>query len=275
MTVASKDVTGTKSPQLVRRNFLGMDMVDAENLDGVVLALEQKAWRTDKDRLPLVVTPNVDIVVQLETLADKAVARHFSDAWCVLPDGQPLVMLGRRCGVPFRARLAGSSLVEQLWPILSTREERVLVIAATDETATALRAENESCVVVVPPMFDGNDQAQIDAVCSSAISAMQGMLADYVFVGISFPKSHKLIDALLEAWPQADEAPVFLGIGASFEMYLGNRRRAPQWVQDRGLEWLYRFAQEPKRLFHRYFIRDSRFFLIAARALRQSRSNKD
>lgn len=252
-----------------------MDMVDAENLDGVVAALEQKEWRADEDRLPLVATPNVDIVVQLETMSDPAIARHFSDAWCVLPDGQPLVMLGRRCGVPFRARLAGSTLVEQLWPVLSAKKERVLVIAATDETATALRAENDSCVVVVPPMFDGNDRAQVDAVCKSAVSAMQDNPADYVFVAIGFPKSNKLIDVLLETWPETDETPVFLGVGASFEMYLGNRRRAPQWVQDRGLEWLYRFAQEPKRLFHRYFIRDSRFFLIAARALRQSRSNKD
>ena len=264
----------------VRREFLGMSLVDAASLDGIVEALEAKAWRAEPDRLPVVATPNVDIVVQLTEIKDESVSNHFSEGWCVLPDGQPLILLARRCGVSLAARLAGSSLVDQLWPRLVSAGAGVLVLAANDRTAEALRSEHADVVVVVPPMIDGSDPTQVSSVVETALAAVAehvaggGREVDYVFVGIGFPKASLLIQELLEKWPDQAMLPVFLGIGASFEMYFGSARRAPEWIQNIGMEWLFRFVQEPRRLFHRYFIRDSKFLLIAARTYRSSRSSR-
>ncbi len=264
----------------VRREFLDMSLVDAESLDGVVDALEAKAWRAEPGRLPIVVTPNVDIVVQLAEIKNESVSNQFSEGWCVLPDGQPLIMLARRCGVSLEARLAGSSLVAQLWPRLATSGAGVLVLAANDRTASSLRSEHPEAVVVVPPMIDADDPAQVSAVVEIALAATAkhvaggGSKIDYVFVGIGFPKSALLIQGLLESWPDQESLPVFLGIGASFEMYFGSARRAPEWVQNIGMEWLFRFVQEPRRLFHRYFIRDSKFLVIAAKTYWSSRSSR-
>nr|WP_316047395.1 WecB/TagA/CpsF family glycosyltransferase [Planococcus glaciei] len=58
------------------------------------------------------------------------------------------------------------------------------------------------------------------------------------------------------------KVPVSLGIGASFDFEAGTIRRAPIWMQKSGLEWFWRFCQEPKRMFKRYFIDDSQFFLL-------------
>ncbi len=272
MTAPTSGPVDAPNSLIVRRKFLGMNLVDASDLRGVVDALERRAWRSEPGMLPVVVTPNVDIVVQLNSIENPRIRRQFSDGWCVLPDGQPLIALSRKCGVPLAARLAGSSLVDELWPRLAKLESPVLVLAANDGTAGALQRENSQATIIVPPMFDGGDEAQVEKIAKSAIAAMGPETADFVFVGIGFPKSSLLMCSLLEQWPEPDRLPVLLGVGASFEMYLGERRRAPVWVQDIGLEWLFRFAQEPRRLFHRYFVRDSQFLWIALRALRESRS---
>ncbi len=272
MTAATKGPIDAPQSLIVRQRFLGMDLVDAANLDGVISALEEKAWRSEPDRLPVVVTPNVDIVVQLDDMDDPQIRNQFANGWCVLPDGQPIVTLAKMCGVSLTTRLAGSSLVDELWPRLAKAKERVLVIASNEESAIALRRENSEATVVVPPMFDGNDAEQIHAVVMNTLEAMGDRPADYVFIGIGFPKSSTLICSLLDGWPDQEKLPVLFGVGASFEMYLGQARRAPVWIQKIGMEWLFRFAQEPRRLFHRYFIRDSRFLLIAFRTLRSCRS---
>ena len=272
MTAATSGPIDAPKSMIVRREFLGMDMVDAPNLQGVIEALEARAWRSEPERLPVVVTPNVDIVVQLDSIDDAQILRQFSEGWCVLPDGQPLIALSKRCGVPLTSRLAGSSLVDELWPRLADAQTPVLVLAANETLACALRQENAAASIVVPPMFDGEDESQVDDVAKSAIAAMGTDRADFVFVGIGFPKSSKLVCALLEQWPEQDQLPILLGVGGSFEMYLGERRRAPIWIQKAGLEWFFRFAQEPRRLFHRYFVRDSQFVRIAVRAIRESRA---
>ena len=61
--------------------------------------------------------------------------------------------------------------------------------------------------------------------------------------------------------------PIFLLLGGSFEMYLGTTKRAPTWMQRVGLEWFFRFLMEPKRLFRRYFVTDTRFVWLLAREL--------
>ena len=280
MTAPMTGPLNASQSSFVRRDFLGMSLIDAASLDGVVDALEAKAWRAEPDRLPVVVTPNVDIVVQLTEINEESVSNQFSNGWCVLPDGQPLIMLARRCGIPLAARLAGSSLVDQLWPRLVSAGAGVLVLAANDRTAAALRSEHPGAVVIVPPMIDGDDPAQVSGVVETALAAVAdhvaggGSTIDYVLVGIGFPKSSILIHDLVKNWPDREMLPVFLGIGASFEMYFGVARRAPEWVQNIGMEWLFRFVQEPRRLFHRYFIRDSKFLLIAAKTYWSSRPTR-
>ena len=62
-----------------------------------------------------------------------------------------------------------------------------------------------------------------------------------------------------------------LGIGASLDFVAGTVKRAPAWMADRGLEWAFRLAQEPRRLFHRYFVRDPQYLAIVARQYASAR----
>jgi N-acetylglucosaminyldiphosphoundecaprenol N-acetyl-beta-D-mannosaminyltransferase len=76
-----------------------------------------------------------------------------------------------------------------------------------------------------------------------------------VFLGLGFPKQERLAEGLRKYFPEA----WFVGCGGSIAMVAGEVSRAPRWVQAMGAEWLYRFAQEPARLFRRYFMEDIPF----------------
>jgi N-acetylglucosaminyldiphosphoundecaprenol N-acetyl-beta-D-mannosaminyltransferase len=79
--------------------------------------------------------------------------------------------------------------------------------------------------------------------------------ADVVWVGLSTPKQERW----MHEHRQLLRAPVLLGVGAAFDLIAGTKRTAPKWMQENGLEWLYRLMQEPKRLWRRYLIGGSKF----------------
>jgi N-acetylglucosaminyldiphosphoundecaprenol N-acetyl-beta-D-mannosaminyltransferase len=88
--------------------------------------------------------------------------------------------------------------------------------------------------------------------------------ADIVWVGLGTPKQDRAAVALAR-----DAGVVAVAIGAAFDFIAGNKPEAPQWMQDSGLEWMHRFASEPRRLWKRYLIGNSRFVYAAYRYRRQ------
>ena len=122
--------------------------------------------------------------------------------------------------------------------------------------------------MVVPPHFDAEDPAQLASVVEACREAIREVQPEFVFLGISFPKQQRIALALVDELRRSGEPmPLFLLFGGSFEMYLGTVRRAPNWMQRLGLEWFFRFVLEPRRLFRRYFVTDTRFAWLLAREL--------
>jgi N-acetylglucosaminyldiphosphoundecaprenol N-acetyl-beta-D-mannosaminyltransferase len=78
---------------------------------------------------------------------------------------------------------------------------------------------------------------------------------DLLFVAISSPKKEQFLGRY-----QAEmKIPFAMGVGGTFDVAIGHVKRAPVWMQKSGLEWFYRFLQEPRRMFRRYFIEDMAF----------------
>ena len=90
---------------------------------------------------------------------------------------------------------------------------------------------------------------------------------DIVWVGIGVPKQEKWMATMRDRL----EVPVMFGVGAAFDFHAGRISQAPRWMQDRGLEWIYRIAQEPRRLLPRYLYYNPRFLLSFARQLGRER----
>jgi N-acetylglucosaminyldiphosphoundecaprenol N-acetyl-beta-D-mannosaminyltransferase len=184
------------------------------------------------------------------------------------PDGQPIVWTSRIVKPSLKSRLPGSSMFPAIWKRVVADQRRAMIVAANEETAAHLRRELPDVGVVVPPQFDAAAPMQLGAVVRSCLDMIEKVQPEFVFFGISFPKQQRVALALEEELRRTGGTmPIFLLLGGSFEMYVGTTRRAPRWMQRAGLEWFFRFLLEPKRLFRRYFVTDTRFAWLFAREL--------
>lgn len=208
----------------------------------------------------LVVTPNVDHLRRLQLDA------HFRHAYeradVVLADGMPLVWASRLQGPRLPCRVAGSNL---LWSLSAAAADVGLPIfllggrpGSADATAKVLLARSPHLRIVgcaVPEVGFEKDPRQLERLVEDIREATGEAASGIVFLALGTPKQEllaaRLVDTIHDVW--------LVGVGAAFDMAAGRVRRAPSWAQRSGLEWLFRLAQEPKRLFRRYVIEDAPF----------------
>jgi N-acetylglucosaminyldiphosphoundecaprenol N-acetyl-beta-D-mannosaminyltransferase len=253
------------------RNLFGFNFVSDHDVTNVVDRITGP--QPSDELLPFVLTPNVDYIVRLRESRHADLAEVLPRARYVLPDGQPIVWTSRFTGEPLPARLPGSTMFPVMWKRVVDERRPTVVIASNDRTAAALRREYPEAGVVVPHHFNADDRTEVATVAAQVVDSIRATDAEFVFVGISFPKQQRVALAAMDTLRAAGErVPLFLLLGGSFEMYLGEVKRAPTWVQKSGLEWLFRFIQEPRRLFKRYFVTDTRFILLLVQELVRCRT---
>lgn len=267
-TVAPRDGGQGPADRLERIHLFGLPLVSAPSLDPVVAQIVDGVDPVE-GVAPVVLTPNVDIVVHLDHAPHSVETGLFRRAQYCLPDGQPVVAASRLLRRPLGARLAGSDLFAKLWPRIVADQVPVVVVASSGEAAEALADDDPRAEFVVPPMFSADDGEAIDRIVDDILGAARRVEPRFILVGVGNPKDARLIDALIERWdPTIGPLPLSMGLGASFLLHLGHKKRAPEWVQRVGLEWFHRFLQEPRRLFRRYFVDDVAFLGIVWREWR-------
>jgi N-acetylglucosaminyldiphosphoundecaprenol N-acetyl-beta-D-mannosaminyltransferase len=200
-----------------------------------------------------VATANLDFLA----LARKdARLRHLlNSATIVVADGAPVAWLARVAGAKRVARVAGVDLVGALCAAGDPASPlRVLIYGSSPEiagpAAEELARRWPGIVVsdVVCPPFRPLRPAEIEADRARIAAAAPHL----VLVALGFPAQEQLAADWFEAAPTA----TWVGIGGTLDFYAGHRRRAPRWMQRTGTEWLARLAQEPRRLWRRYLLRD-------------------
>jgi N-acetylglucosaminyldiphosphoundecaprenol N-acetyl-beta-D-mannosaminyltransferase len=206
-----------------------------------------------RDRPRFVCTGNLD------HLAIAAQDREFRTAYetadLVVADGAPVVWLSKLAGTPLRERVAGSDLFWMLGDA-SARTGVTLfflggVEGAADSAKAALEKRYPGAKIVgtyCPPFKTFATQEEQDKIRDEVKKASP----DILLVAFGAPKQEKWIAANKDRLG----VPIAIGVGGSFEMASGMLKRAPVWLQRAGLEWAYRFAQQPRRLFERYIVRD-------------------
>lgn len=272
-TIFSMTATTPRRDGLRRVELFGFDFVDDTSVDRVAdLVLDGSP--AEVEGAPVVVTPNTDLLVQVSNSEDPGLRRFFSRAWCVLPDGQPIVWASRLLGTPLRFRLTGSDLFARLWPRLVQRRVPVFVLAPSAAVAAGLEESNPAASALVAPMVDPSVREEITQLAAQCVAQITAMVAQVVVLSLGHPKDSLLAEEILAQLDGTGVLPFVLCLGASAEMYLGIRRRAPLWVQRCSAEWLYRFVQEPRRLFYRYFVRDAAFVPLVWREHRSRRQER-
>lgn len=212
-----------------------------------------------------VFTPNVDHVVLVEE--DTALRAAYRDASLSLVDGMPLLWCSRLLGVRLPEKVSGSDLVRPLLERAAARGWRVYFLGglpgAAEEAARVMKAALPALIVAGTdaPMIDLKRPASERA---DIVERIRAARPDIVLVGLGAPKQELWIHENAERLRPA----LLFGIGASIDFLAGAVPRAPAWMSNAGLEWFYRLAKEPKRMWRRYLVRGPRFLPILARDLR-------
>jgi N-acetylglucosaminyldiphosphoundecaprenol N-acetyl-beta-D-mannosaminyltransferase len=175
-----------------------------------------------------------------------------------VPDGMPLVWALRMLGHPLESRVYGPDLMELACARAARTGQRVYLYGGRNHGALAqlareLRLRHPGLRIVggqAPPFRPLT--AEEDAAVAAEINASH---ADVVWVGIGVPKQEKWMARMRERL----DAPVLVGVGAAFDFHAGLIPQAPAWLQRRGMEWAFRLAQEPRRLWRRYLLYNPRF----------------
>ena len=173
-----------------------------------------------------------------------------------LPDGGPLSRYSRRKGFADAARVTGPDLMRELLKESGTKHYRHYFYGSTQETLDILREKitEKYPGAVIAGMYSPPFRPLTADEDAKIVEKINAAKPDFVWVGLGAPKQ--------ERWMAAHENRVqalMLGVGAAFDYEAGNIRRTPAWMQRCNLEWLYRLMQDPKRLFKRYFVTNTKF----------------
>jgi N-acetylglucosaminyldiphosphoundecaprenol N-acetyl-beta-D-mannosaminyltransferase len=182
----------------------------------------------------------------------------------VVPDGMPVVWAANLLGERLRDRVYGPELMLRYSKHSAERGHRVWLYGGRDQgslvqLALSLRRRHPGIQVVggYSPPFRPLGEDEESAVARQINEARP----DVLWVGIGVPKQEKWMARMRERL----DVPVMCGVGAAFDFHAGRVSMAPSWMQERGLEWIYRTLQEPRRLLGRYLSTNPRFVMAFTR----------
>jgi N-acetylglucosaminyldiphosphoundecaprenol N-acetyl-beta-D-mannosaminyltransferase len=168
----------------------------------------------------------------------------------VVPDGMPLVWVGRIKGHPLRHRVCGSELMDEFCRVTGNAYRHFFYGGAPGVAEKLARSLHEKHGIVVAGTYTPPFRPLTSAEEKELASSVELTSPDVLWVGLSTPKQEKWMYEHRDAF----EVPVMLGVGAAFDMNCGNLRRAPEWMRNSGLEWFFRLLCEPRRLWRRYLV---------------------
>ena len=193
----------------------------------------------------------------MEARHDEEFGRVLEGASMVVPDGYPLVVLGRRKGFALARRVYGPELMETFCEETARKGYRHYFYGGAEGVAEELAkrfarrfAGMEIAGTHCPP-FRALTEEEEREVCEE----IRASKADVVWVGLSTPKQERWMARVREALG----VPVMVGVGAAFDFHTGRVAQAPRWMRENGMEWFFRLMSEPRRLWRRYLVNGSEF----------------
>ena len=210
---------------------------------------------------------NLDILIRADK--DEAFKEALLGSDLILMDSTPLMKIARRRGLSVKEKLSGSDLMPRICAYAAEKSYTCFILGGMSGVPEAASDKLEGSfpgfevVGTLSPEFGFE---QDEAMTKAVIEAVKGANPDFMFLCLGEPKAGMFISSHLDELG----VPFTFNVGAAVDFAAGNVTRAPEWMQNAGLEWLYRFAQEPKRLFKRYFVDSWHFLEILKKYGKQS-----
>jgi N-acetylglucosaminyldiphosphoundecaprenol N-acetyl-beta-D-mannosaminyltransferase len=227
-----------------RVDVLGVE-VSAVNMEQVLGSVEQ--WIADRDHQYVCVTAAHSV---MDCHHDPALRRTFNASGLTVPDGMALVWLLKLHNQKHTSRVYGADLMQAVCQRSVEKGWRHLLYGGEQGVAEMLQArlEGQFPGIQIVGTYSPPFRAPTEAEDREIVKWINDRQPDIVWVGISTPKQERWMGAHRG---QVD-ASVMVGVGAAFDFLSGRKQQAPLWVQRSGVEWLFRLATEPKRLWPRY-----------------------
>lgn len=247
-----------------RYRFLGLP-VDALTGDEALSRMERMVRGGEPSHILFL---NVDVIVKADRDSALKLAIDHSDM-CLM-DGKPPLKVARRLGIPLPEKISGSDFVPAACAVAERAGFSVFILGGKEGVPEKARdnllAKHPDLKIagVYSPKFgfekDDVELAKINTMLNKA-------KPDILLACLSCPKQEIFVE---ENKPK-HRVPVSISCGATVDFLAGDVRRAPKWVSRAGIEWLYRFIKEPRRLFKRYFVDSWHFLAMCARMRKENR----
>ncbi|WP_292188734.1 WecB/TagA/CpsF family glycosyltransferase [Butyrivibrio sp.] len=182
--------------------------------------------------------------------------RVLNGAAFTFPDGNPIAQFQQKMGHELSERVAGPDFMEHMFRNTADGQLSHFFYGASQETLDALKVNLEKKYpgIVIKGMYSPPFRPLSEEEDKADIEMINAAGADIVWIGLGAPKQEK--------WMQAHKGlihGVMMGVGAGFDFHAGTIKRAPKWIQNFGLEWLYRLFQDPGRLVKRYVVTNGKY----------------
>ena len=193
---------------------------------------------------------------------DAALRDAIDGAHLVTMDGQAVVWAARARGQLVPGRVAGADLMEELLAHSARRGYSVFLFGAQQDVVEecVARARQLYPDLVIAGYRNGYFQAADEP---AIVAAIRDARPDILFLGFGSPTK----EYFMTAHYRELGVPFVMGVGGTFDVFAGRVARAPRWMQRSGLEWCFRLAQEPRRMWKRYLVGNTRFLSLVARDL--------
>ncbi len=179
-----------------------------------------------------------------------------NNSFMTLPDGKPLSVVGKKRGKSSMGRVTGPDFLEEVLKRTENTEVKHYFYGTTQEnldsfiSAVKKSYPNLKIAGAEPSVFRSLTVKEEDEL----LERISESEADFVWIALGAPRQEFFCNKL-----SSRSNAVWVAVGGAFNVISGVIPRAPQWMQDHGLEWFYRFMKEPRRLFKRYFVTNSKF----------------
>ncbi|MFQ8599372.1 MAG: WecB/TagA/CpsF family glycosyltransferase [Oscillospiraceae bacterium] len=226
--------------------------ISAVNLEGSVRYIEDNLRNAKGNYIC------VSNVHHCDGQEDEGYRQIQTNSFLSVPDGKPLSVVGKRRGYPEMDRVTGPNLMRRLFEDSAARGYTHYLYGNTAKNLQILTEQLQrdyphlQIVGYEPSVFHELSDQEADELAQRVNAASP----DFLWVGIGAPHQEKLCARLA-----GKVNSLMVGVGGAFNILGGIIPEAPSWMQNLSLEWLYRLLQEPKRLFKRYFVTNTKFLL--------------
>jgi len=217
--------------------------------------LARAKWMTLNHGFRFLVTPNVDHLVRVHK-EPEVFNPLYEASWLSVCDSRILELLAKFSGIPLKA-VPGSDLTQQLFDNVISKDDPITVIGADTEIIETVKSlYGLDKINHYEPPFGLRHKPDEVAKAAEFIAKNP---ARYVFICVGSPQQEMIAKACLD---RGDCVGLGLCVGASLDFLSGRTKRAPKWMQNARLEWLFRLASEPKRLWKRYLVDGPKIFWL-------------